>query len=97
MQNRDFLVCYNTFPRKKGFLRKKSGMVGVRWFLFFSVIDFKSQISFWEAVSEEDVKVKYQVKLFQNVEYWPGLMNVYISIKMDLPLKIRYPIRFVLG
>ena len=46
MQNRDFLVCYNTFSRKKAFLRKKSGMVGVRWFLFFSVIVFKSQISF---------------------------------------------------
>ena len=42
MQNRDFLVCYGTFPREKVFLRKKSRLVGVRWFLFFSVIDFKS-------------------------------------------------------
>ena len=50
MQNWNFLVCYVTFPRKKVFL------VGVRWFLFFSVIVFKSQITLREAVSEEDVK-----------------------------------------
>ena len=30
----------------KWFLRKKSRLVGIRWFLFFSVIVLKSQISF---------------------------------------------------
>ena len=37
MQNGNFL---------NGFLRKKSRLVGIRWFLFFSVIVLKSQISF---------------------------------------------------
>ena len=59
------------FSKKKGFLRKKSRLAGVTWFLFFLVVVFKSQIYLWQAVLEEDVKQhKYQAKLFQNLKYW---------------------------
>ena len=67
----EFFSLLRHFSKKKGFLRKKSRLVGVRWFL--------SQMSFsnFKAVSEEDVKQhKYLVKLFQNLKYRPGLINV---------------------
>ena len=40
----EFFSLLHHLSKKKGFLRKKSRLVGVRWFLFFSVIVFKSQI-----------------------------------------------------
>ena len=41
----EFFRLLRHLSKKKDFLRKKSRLVGVRWFLFFSVIVFKSQIS----------------------------------------------------